>query len=74
MVSCLVNLGGEKSYPIADALIQRGIPFAFSTGDGDHGDRIDLENRPVLRKPYLSADLVAVFDQLMIDKPLPAAA
>ncbi|TPG42603.1 response regulator [Sphingomonas koreensis] len=69
-----VNLGGEKSYPVADMLIRRGIPFAFSTGYGDHGERMDLDDRPMLRKPYLHSDLVAVFEQLIADEPLPAAA
>ena len=27
-----VNLGGEKVYPLADALIARGVPFVFMTG------------------------------------------
>src|SRR6202045_5470871 len=27
-----VNLQGQKSYPIADAIAARGVPFAFSTG------------------------------------------
>ncbi len=27
-----VNLGGEKAYPAADALIQREVPFLFTTG------------------------------------------
>lgn len=69
-----VNLGGEKSYPVADALTQRGIPFAFSTGYGDHGDRLDLNHRPVLRKPYLNSDLIAMLERLVSDGPLPAAA
>lgn len=69
-----VNLGGENSYPVADALVQRGIPFAFSTGYGDHGDRGDLNERPVLRKPYVRAALVDVCQQLLTPKPLPAAA
>lgn len=60
-----VNLGGEKSYPVADALAGRGVPFAFSTGYGDHGGRADLADRPVLRKPYLLGELVAVFRGLM---------
>lgn len=30
-----VNLGGEMSYPVADALMARGIPFVFATGYGD---------------------------------------
>ena len=27
-----VNLGGETVYPLADALIARGVPFIFTTG------------------------------------------
>ena len=27
-----LNLGGELSYPIADALAERGLPFVFTTG------------------------------------------
>lgn len=60
-----VNLGAEKSYPVADILKQRGVPFAFSTGYSDHGHRTDLEHWPVLRKPYLRDDMVAVFKQLL---------
>jgi CheY-like chemotaxis protein len=68
-----VNLGGEKSYPVADQLTQRGIPFAFATGYGNHGDRMDLNDRPMLRKPYTHSQLVAVFQRLLADEPLPAA-
>lgn len=60
-----VNLGGEKSYPVADALAQRGIPFSFSTGYSDHGERADLEDRPLLRKPYTRAALASVFERLL---------
>jgi hypothetical protein len=27
-----INLQGELAYPIGDALIERGIPFVFTTG------------------------------------------
>jgi DNA-binding response OmpR family regulator len=30
-----VNLHGEQSYPIADALADRGVPYIFATGYGD---------------------------------------
>ena len=47
-----VNLNGQMSYPIADALATRGVPFVFSTGyDKDtllDGYRIF----PVLQKPF----------------------
>ena len=32
-----VNLNGQKSYPVADALAARGVPFVFSTGYSEHG-------------------------------------
>ncbi len=69
-----INLGGDKSYPVADKLMERGIPFAFSTGNGDHGDRSDLDDRPMLKKPYLTADLIAVFERLIAKKSFPNAA
>ena len=31
-----VNLGGSPSFPIADALVGRNIPFIFSTGYDSH--------------------------------------
>lgn len=69
-----VNLRGDKSYPIADELTTRGIPFAFSTGYGDLGAREDFNDRPILKKPYLTADLIAVFELLIAGAPLPKAA
>lgn len=27
-----LNLQGDMSYPVADALLQRGVPFVFTTG------------------------------------------
>ena len=69
-----VNLDGEKSYAVADSLIGRGIPFVFSTGYGDHNDRTDLADRPVLRKPYLQSKLTLVLGGLMTNQSLPTAA
>ena len=48
-----VNLrGGEKSFPIADALAARDIPFVFATG-GSHDSVADAyRDRPTLPKPF----------------------
>ena len=48
-----VNLrGGEKSFPIAEALAARGIPFVFATG-GSHDSVADIyRDRPTLPKPF----------------------
>ena len=47
-----VNLRGRPSFPVADALADRGVPFVFATGYGAHGLREDLRDRPVLQKPF----------------------
>jgi CheY-like chemotaxis protein len=62
------NLHGETSYSVADALKARGIPFIFSTGYGDHGERSSYADRPVLRKPYAQRDLIAALKALMWPK------
>ena len=47
-----VNLGGEMSFPVADALLARGVPFVFATGYTDR----DLDARypqvPRCDKPF----------------------
>ena len=51
------NIDGKQVYPVADILINRGIPFAFVSGYGvDHPDG-RYRGRPSLQKPFLSADL-----------------
>lgn len=47
-----VNLGGLVSYPIADALRARRIPFAFSTGYGSAGLAPGYTDVPTLQKPF----------------------
>ena len=59
-----VNLRGENSFPIADALIARGIPFIFATGFGpaDIADR--YPQIPLLHKPYGPGLLASVLSGL----------
>jgi CheY-like chemotaxis protein len=47
-----VNLDGERSYPIADALDQLGRPYVFCTGYGLAGLDEAYRDRPVLQKPF----------------------
>ncbi|MEW6450945.1 MAG: response regulator [Pseudomonadota bacterium] len=53
-----LNLNGQSAYPVADALIDRGIPFALSTGFGESGLPEKYRAHPVLQKPFASDDLV----------------
>ncbi len=47
-----LNLNGVRSYPVADRLAERGIPFAFATSYGGHGLRDGDRGRPLLVKPF----------------------
>jgi CheY-like chemotaxis protein len=46
-----INLNGARSFPIADLLQARGIPFLFATGYGG-GDALEGRQEPVIQKPY----------------------
>jgi DNA-binding response OmpR family regulator len=48
-----VNLsGGEKCWPVAQALAAQGIPFLFATGGGDGSIHEEFRGRPTIAKPY----------------------
>jgi CheY-like chemotaxis protein len=48
-----LNLGrGETSYPVADVLAQRRIPFAFVTGYSADMLQPPHQGRPILSKPF----------------------
>lgn len=57
-----INLGEEKGWPVADALTERGIPFAFTSGGGDV---IPAEhaNRRLVTKPFRIGDIEAALDE-----------
>ena len=52
-----VNLDGRKSFPVADILTERGIPFIFATGYGASGIEAAYADRPVVTKPFMIEEL-----------------
>lgn len=52
-----VNLDGEKSFPVADLLASRNIPFVFATGYGRAGVDEHYYSAPILSKPFTARDL-----------------
>lgn len=60
-----VNLNGHESYPVADALAARGVPFVFSTGYQRDGLLAAYQNCPLLHKPFRLANLSDILTQLL---------
>jgi PAS domain S-box-containing protein len=60
-----VNLGGEKTYAVADILTNRKIPFAFVTGYGPDTIVSEFSHAPVLQKPIEAAKLHALLQQIV---------
>jgi CheY-like chemotaxis protein len=52
-----VHLNGQAVFPVADLLVERGIPFVFATGYGERGLPDQYRNRPILQKPFAKDDL-----------------
>lgn len=60
-----LNLAGRATYPVADRLAARRIPFAFVTGYGATGLQPEYSDVPVLQKPFRTEDLGRIVDQLL---------
>jgi DNA-binding response OmpR family regulator len=52
-----VNLAGERSFGIADALRIRKLPFIFATGYGTSSIPESLRGAPILQKPFSRLEL-----------------
>lgn len=56
-----INLGDEKGWPVADALAERGIPFAFTSGGGDVIPPAHA-HRKLITKPFRISDIEAALE------------
>ena len=54
-----VNLVGEKVYPVADALLDRGVPFLFASGYDADESGLRFTGIRHLVKPLMMKSLVA---------------
>ena len=59
-----VSLGNEDCYPVADALVARGVPFAFATGHGATSIAERFKGVAVLDKPFQFEDVKALIEKL----------
>lgn len=59
-----INLGDTASYPVAEDLAKRQIPFVFVSGYVQLQVREDFRDRPVLAKPFAPGALLAAVHAL----------
>ena len=52
-----INLNGKRSFPIADVLLSRQIPFVFLSGYGSRGIDGAYSGAKILQKPFQLGDL-----------------
>lgn len=55
-----LNLRGETAVPIADRLVELGVPFAIATGYGPSALPERLQSVPRIEKPFQTSLLVGI--------------
>ncbi len=60
-----VHLHDEDSYPIAAALQERGLPFAFLSGHAAGALPPEFSGHVVLQKPVVTALLTSMIDTML---------
>jgi CheY-like chemotaxis protein len=60
-----INLNGKRSFPIADALLAREIPFVFLSGYGSRGLGEAYAGARVLQKPFQLGELETALEDVL---------
>jgi len=63
-----INLGGKQSFPIAEALESRGIPYVFLTGYDRSSLPLAFQHRFGLQKPFRMSALQQALEKLQGSK------
>ncbi|MDO9411576.1 MAG: HWE histidine kinase domain-containing protein [Pseudolabrys sp.] len=61
-----INLGDQTSYPIADRLLEMGVPFIFASGYGEQASLpMEHRNRLMVQKPYTLENVARTLAELV---------
>jgi CheY-like chemotaxis protein len=60
-----MNMNGNTSQTVAAALVARGVPFVYCSGNSSSKLTDDYSDRPMLKKPFKDADLAKVLTRLL---------
>jgi len=61
-------LHGEACYPVADLLIEKGIPFIFTSGVDANKEPRKFHNAPRLLKPFSNQELQTALSSLWMHR------
>jgi CheY-like chemotaxis protein len=61
-----INLNGARSFPVADVLKSRSIPFVFLSGYGARGLDEAYADAKILQKPFRVCDLETVLEEALL--------
>lgn len=65
-----INLGDRTSFPIADRLLELGIPFIFASGYGEQAALpMEHRSRHVVQKPYTLENVARALAELLNELP-----
>lgn len=65
-----MNLNGDRTHAVADALAAKGVPFFFATGYAGRDMLDGYRHRPILTKPYQPYQLEATLTALFAPDPV----
>jgi len=63
-----INLNGQQSYSVADALAARSVPFVFAAGYGQDSLKNGYRSFPLLQKPFKLSELGDALARLLTPK------
>ena len=61
-----INLNGKQSFPVADVIRARGLPFLFATGYGTRILGAPYTDAPILQKPFSREELRRALERIGI--------
>lgn len=61
-----LNINGKQTFPVAEVLRARGVPFVFATGYGEAGLPEAWRGVPTLQKPFMGEDLGLVLARITV--------
>jgi DNA-binding response OmpR family regulator len=60
-----INLAGQDSFPLADLLQRRHVPFVFASGYGSLGLPVAYQDIDILQKPYTMGEILGTIQEML---------